>query len=319
MDHIRFGKTDLSVSPMCLGTAPFGLQTDKQTAFQLLDAFCEVGGNFLDTANVYCKWIPGKGNCSERIIGEWLRDRKPQDMVVATKGGHYSFLRPWVSRVTEKAVRSDLEESLRTLSKDCIDFYWLHRDNEALSPEEITDFMERFVQEGKIRWWGISNLTAARAEAFGDRLKGVSNQWSLALESKKMAEKKDQTTIRTDREMTRVLEEHSIPLVPYTSGANGCFAAMEKGKPCHGLWDHPANRLIFETLKKWAEQLGCSCYVLGQAWLLAQPFDVFPVAAVSRREQVMDFEAICHLRIPEECLQDIHGVRCEAEHLLTQE
>ena len=157
MDHIRFGKTDLSVSPMCLGTANFGLQTDKQTAFQLLDALCEVGGNFLDTANVYCKWVPGKGNCSERIIGEWLRERKPRDMVVATKGGHYSFLRPWVSRVTEKAVRADLEESLRTLSKDCIDFYWLHRDNEALSPEEISDFMERLVQEGKIRWWGISS------------------------------------------------------------------------------------------------------------------------------------------------------------------
>ena len=98
-----------------------------------------------------------------------------------------------------------------------------------------------------------------------------------------------------------------------------CFAAMEKGKPCHGLWDHPANRLIFETLKKWAVKLDCSCYVLGQAWLLAQPFEVFPVAAVSRREQIMDFEAICHLRMPEECLQDIHGVLCEAEHLLTQE
>ena len=77
MDHIRFGKTDLSVSPMCLGTAPFGLQTDKQTAFQLLDALCEVGGNFLDTANVYCKWVPGKGNGSgSGSPGTWwLRPR----------------------------------------------------------------------------------------------------------------------------------------------------------------------------------------------------------------------------------------------------
>ncbi|MBQ1860142.1 MAG: hypothetical protein II141_03070, partial [Clostridia bacterium] len=58
------------------------------------------------------------------------------------------------------------------------------------------------------------------------------------------------------------------------------------------------------------------CYVLGQAWLLAQPFEVFPVVAVSRREQVMDFEAICRIRIPEECLAEVSRVLCEAERLL---
>ncbi|MBQ6564790.1 MAG: aldo/keto reductase [Clostridia bacterium] len=316
MEHVQLGSTDLSVSRICLGTADFGLKTGKQAAFELLDAFHDMGGNFLDTANVYCKWVPGKGNCSEQIIGEWLRDRKPKDMVTATKGGHYSFLRPWVSRVTEKTVRQDLEESLGSLSRDCIDFYWLHRDNEALSPEEISDFMSTFVREGKIRYWGISNLTAARAEAFGNRLQGISNQWSLALESRKMAARKDQTTIRTDAEMIEVLRKHALPLVPYTSGANGCFAAMEKGTSCHGLWDHPANRRIFETLRKWAGELGVSCYVLGQAWLLAQPFEVFPIAAVSRREQLLDFERICALKIPETCLAELAEALSEAEKML---
>lgn len=316
MDRVALGRTDLQVSRICLGTANFGLKTDKAEAFELLDAFHDMGGNFLDTANVYCKWVPGKGNCSERVIGAWLRERKPQDMVVATKGGHYSFLRPWVSRVTEKTVRQDLEESLAGLSKDCIDFYWLHRDNEALSPEEITDFMERFVQEGKIRYWGISNLTAKRADAFGERLQGVSNQWSLALESRRMAEKKDQTTLRVDADMIEVLTKRGIPLVAYTSGANGCFASMEKNQPCHGLWDHPANRLIFETLKKWAGELGVSSYVLGQAWLLAQPFEVFPIAAVSRKEQLEDFARISSLTIPDACLSELGSVRSEAEQML---
>ena len=124
MEHVRLGSTDLSVSRICLGTADFGLKTGKQAAFELLDAFHDMGGNFLDTANVYCKWVPGKGNCSEQIIGEWLRERKPKDMVTATKGGHYSFLRPWVSRVTEKTVRQDLEESLGSLRP-----YWCRRNS----------------------------------------------------------------------------------------------------------------------------------------------------------------------------------------------
>lgn len=316
MEHLRLGKTDLEVSPLCLGTANFGLKTDRKAAFELLDAFAEMGGNFLDTANVYCKWVPGKGNCSERVIGAWLRERKPKDMVVATKGGHYSFLRPWVSRVQEKTVRQDLEESLRTLGLDCIDYYWLHRDNPDLPGDEIIGFMEKLVREGKIRYWGISNLTAQRAEAFGEQLQGVSNQWSLALEPRKMAEKKDQTTIRTDRAMIEVLKKHGIPLVPYTSGANGCFAAMEKGMPCPGLWDDPANRLIFETLKKWAQELGVSAYTLGQAWLLSQPFQVFPVVAVSTKGHMRDFETVCSLKLPESCLKELNGVLARAEGML---
>ena len=293
--------------PRCpgLGTADFGLHTDRVRAFAILDTFREAGGNFLDTANVYCRWVPGKDNCSEQVIGAWLKDRHDREMVIATKGGHYSFSDRVTSRVTEAEVRRDLEDSLRTLGLDRIDVYWLHRDNEELATEEIAAFMNRFVQEGKIRFWGISNLTADRVRAFGRHLHGVSNQWSLALESREMAETKDPTTLRCDREMLRTLQALGIPLFPYTSSAHGCFARMEQGLEVHGLWDTPANRSIFSVLKTWAERLHVSCHVLSQAWLLNQPFQVFPVMAVSSPGQLAGLEAICSLKLPQEAIREI--------------
>ena len=312
MERVILKKTGLSVSPVCLGTANFGLNMDRQKAFAVLDAFADMGGSFLDTANVYCKWVPGVGNCSETVIGQWLKSRGMANrMVIATKGGHYAFSDPSVSRVTEKDVREDLEESLKALGLDCIDVYWLHRDNPALSVETISDFMERLVREGKIRFWGISNITAERAMAFAPHIFGVSNQWSLAVESREMASKKDPTTVWTDQAMRSCLQDKDLSLVPYTAGAHGCFAAMEAGRPCRGLWDHPGNRNIFQVLRPWADRLGVSCYVLGQAWLLHQSFQVIPVMAVSRAEQLLAFEQMTALKVPDACMQALAAARQE--------
>ncbi len=310
MKQIQMHKTGLMISPICLGSADFGYKRDEKTAFAILDAFMEMGGNAVDTANVYCKWVPGKGNCSERVIGKWLKDRHAYDrMMIVSKGGHYSFLRPGVSRVTEKEVRKDLEESLRTLGTDHFDMYWLHRDNPGMPAQEVAGFMEKLVTEGKIRYWGISNITLERMLAYGDSLSGVSNQWSLAVESKEMARKKDSTLVWTDDSQCEYLESSGLPLFPYTSGAQGCFAAMEAGRPCHGLWDHEANRRLFDVLKPWAEKLQVSCYVLGQAWLLHQPFQVIPVMAVSSPEQLKAFEEAVQCKIPEACMKELHETR----------
>ena len=73
MKRIRLSGTDLLVSNICLGGGNFGEKLTKETVFQVLDTYTEAGGNFIDTANVYCRWIPGLANISEEIIGEWLK------------------------------------------------------------------------------------------------------------------------------------------------------------------------------------------------------------------------------------------------------
>ena len=75
MKYIQLNDTDLNVSRICLGTAGFGDKTDQEKVSKSWMIFVRAGGNFIDTANVYCKWLEGHGNCSEQIIGRWLKAR----------------------------------------------------------------------------------------------------------------------------------------------------------------------------------------------------------------------------------------------------
>ena len=83
------GATDLDVFPLCLGGNVFGWTADERQAFAVLDAYAEAGGNFLDTADSYTRWVEGSsGGESETIIGRWMAARGNRDrIVVATKVG----------------------------------------------------------------------------------------------------------------------------------------------------------------------------------------------------------------------------------------
>src|SRR6266545_5396374 len=79
MEYRFLGRSGLQVSELCLGTMMFGEQTDEQISHQILDTFVEAGGNFIDTADVY-----GHGR-SEEILGSWLKNKRRDDYVIATK------------------------------------------------------------------------------------------------------------------------------------------------------------------------------------------------------------------------------------------
>ncbi|MEQ9317479.1 MAG: aldo/keto reductase, partial [Henriciella sp.] len=73
MEMRELGHKDAKVAPLVLGGNVFGWTADKQTSFDILNAFLDGGFNAVDTANVYSRWIPGhKGGESETVIGEWL-------------------------------------------------------------------------------------------------------------------------------------------------------------------------------------------------------------------------------------------------------
>ena len=92
-------------------------------------------------------------------------------MIVATKGAHYSFENPGRSRVNREDIRADLDESLRTLGTEVIDFYWLHRDDPEKPVEEIVDILEEMQKEGRIRYFGFSNYRTDRLKALEQCLK----------------------------------------------------------------------------------------------------------------------------------------------------
>ncbi len=87
MNHRRLGRTGLKVSQFCLGTMQWGWTATEEQAFQVMDAFFEAGGNFIDTADVYSRWVEGNpGGVAETVIGKWMKARGNRDrIVVATK------------------------------------------------------------------------------------------------------------------------------------------------------------------------------------------------------------------------------------------
>ena len=154
------------VSVISLGTGGAGANYDRATAFAMLDAFFEEGGNFVDTAHVYNDWIPGERSRSEKLLGAWMKERRNRSgVLLATKGAHPDLAQMQVGRLSPAEIQADLEESLRFLQVETIDLYWLHRDDPTRPVEEIIDTLEAQVQAGKIRYFGCSNWRLERIQA----------------------------------------------------------------------------------------------------------------------------------------------------------
>src|SRR5581483_1439413 len=112
----RLGGTDLDVFPLCLGGNVFGWTADEEESFAVLDAYAAAGGNFVDTADAYSRWVPGhEGGESETVIGNWLAARGNRDrMIVATKVGRLDARQGLGS----ENIRQAAEDSLRRLQTD---------------------------------------------------------------------------------------------------------------------------------------------------------------------------------------------------------
>jgi aryl-alcohol dehydrogenase-like predicted oxidoreductase len=156
------GRSGLEVSPLCLGGNVFGWTVDEAMSLRLLDAWVDAGMNFVDTADVYSRWVPGHaGGESETMIGKWLRKSGKRDRIVlATKvgmpmGDHDKGL-------SKAYIRRAVEASLRRLQTDTIDLYQSHQDDSETPLEETLAAFAELIQAGKVRAIGASNFTAPR-------------------------------------------------------------------------------------------------------------------------------------------------------------
>ena len=159
MEYTTLGTTGLKVSTICLGTWRFGkesgnvIETDRNEAHELLDAFADRGGNFIDTANGY-----GNGQ-SETWIGEWLADRDREDYVIASKV-YWAMESRWPRNLSRKNIRAEIEGTLDRLNTDYIDLYYIHRWDEDTPIEETLHALNGLVEEGKVHYLGASMMAA---------------------------------------------------------------------------------------------------------------------------------------------------------------
>ena len=163
LDYRRLGSTGTTVSELCFGTWRFGrktggtVETSKDEAHRLLDAFADAGGNFIDTANVY-----GDPNGrSESWIGEWLADRDRTDYVLTSKV-YFGFDpdNPNGSGLSRTHIRNQIEGTLDRLGTDYLDLYYIHRWDDETPIEETLATLNRLVKEGKVNYLGASTMAA---------------------------------------------------------------------------------------------------------------------------------------------------------------
>lgn len=156
------GNSGLRVHPLCLGGNVFGWRTDRDASFAVLDAYVERGGNFVDTADVYSKWVTGnRGGESELIIGEWLKSRGCRDaVVIASKVGLGA--EDLEEGLSYDQVITGCDASLRRLGVETIDLFYAHMDLPEPALEETLSALAALQQAGKVREVAASNYTAPR-------------------------------------------------------------------------------------------------------------------------------------------------------------
>ncbi|RPG99089.1 MAG: aldo/keto reductase [Candidatus Pelagibacter sp. TMED118] len=179
MNYKKLGNTDLDISTICLGTMTWGEQNTQEDAFEQMDYALGNGVNFWDTAELYS--VPPKENTyglTEEIIGNWfIKTKKRSEIVLASKvaGPSRDYLRDGENSFVGKNLESALNNSLKRLKTDYIDLYQLHwpernvnnfgrlgythKESEWNKFEDVLNHLQKYIDQGKIRYIGLSNET----------------------------------------------------------------------------------------------------------------------------------------------------------------
>ncbi len=256
----------LKVSEIALGAMNFGTTTSKEDAYEVLDTYLDMGGNFIDTSNNYAHWA-GTGDESETLLGEWLKDRGCRDRVVlATKVG---FDRHGKGAGLKSAqIEYWIDESLRKLGTDYIDLYYAHTDDADTPIEETMEAFDRLVKKGKVRALGSSNFDTWRlaeanllAEAKGWTPYTAMQQRLSYLNPKFGEAPKYVFNEVANRERLRFLCAKNMPLISYACLCKGAYECPERLPEEY----EAGTRLSF--IREMAAQKGVNPSALVVAWL----------------------------------------------------
>jgi len=152
------GHSGLLVSPLALGTMTFGTPRwglDEAGSRAVMESYTELGGNFIDTADVYA------GGRSEEMVGAFIAERSIRNRtVISTKSGFATGRGYHAGGNGARHILASVDASLRRLGTDFIDLYWVHIWDGLTPADELLRTMTALVASGKIRYWGISNSPA---------------------------------------------------------------------------------------------------------------------------------------------------------------
>lgn len=293
LDHfITLGRSGLRVSPLCLGAMTFGEDAgwgaSEEVSHDMMSAYLERGGNFIDTANIYTE------GHSETIVGDHIRQRgiRRDGIVLSTK--FFGSLFPGDPNgggAGRKALMQQCEASLKRLRTDYVDIYWLHNWDRTAPIEETLRALDDLVTAGKIRYVGFSDIPAwktAEAQTIA-HFRGWAPIIALQLEYSLL----ERTSEGEQFPMARAMGMGIMPWSPLKSGfLSGKFKrgnSDDVDTKRTGLVGVPsqADYDIIEALAAVAADVGVSSASVALAWVRSQPGVSSTLVGARRVDQLL--------------------------------
>jgi len=310
MHRRALGRSGLQVSPLCFGGNVFGWTVDEATSFRLLDAWVDAGMNFIDTADVYSRWVPAHtGGESETIVGKWLKQSGKRDKIVlATKVG--KDMGDGKVGLAPAYIRSAVEASLKRLQTDVIDLYQSHDDDPKTPLADTAGAFADLIQAGKVRAIGASNFTAARlSEALSvSAAQGLPRYESLQ-PLYNLVERP-----AYEAELEAVCVQHGLGVINFYALASGFLSgkyrsASDLGKSPRGegakkyLNTHGLG--VLAALDSVATRLDSTTAQVALAWQIARPSITAPIASATSLNQLQGLVAAATLRLDADAIRSI--------------
>ena len=303
----KLGRSTLEIFPLSLGTNVLGRAIDEPTAFVVLDAYVEAGGNCIDTADVY------SAGESELILGRWMKTRGNRDrVIIATKLG--SQMGPGKQGLSRKYIFEAVEASLKRLQTDYIDLYQAHRDDADTPLEETLQAFDELVHQGKVHVIGASNYSAAR---LAEALQVSQEHGYVRYESlQPLYNLIDREAY--ERELELLCRERELGVITYFSLARGFLTgkyqpnkALPQSIRAQGVQDRYMNERGFRILaevERVASRYHATPAQVALAWIIARPGVTAPIASATSVQQVRELLGAVELNLDGEAITALNKV-----------
>jgi aryl-alcohol dehydrogenase-like predicted oxidoreductase len=304
-------RTDLDVFGLCLGGNVFGWTADRETSFEVLDAYAAAGGNFIDTADVYMAGAPGNsGGESETIIGEWMaaRTRVRDKLVIATKVGKLAGL----DNLRAETIRKAADDSLRRLGTEYIDLHYAHFDDTGTPLAETLGAFGELIDAGKVRAIAASNYSGARLTEALETAEREGLPRYVALQPHYNLMERDY-----ESDQQEVCEREDVACFPFYALAKGFLTGKYRpggeeidspraeGAKAH--LDERGERML-AALDEIAAAHDTEPAAVALAWLREQDTVLAPIASARNTEQLKPLVASVSLSLSEDELGHLTAI-----------
>ena len=294
MDYRKLGRTGLKVSPLCMGTMQFGWSVNEADTHRILSATLDAGVNFIDTADIYSKWVDDNpGGVSETFIGNWMKKSKiPRDQIVlATKVRGEMGKGPNDQGLSRLHIINAVEASLRRLQTDYIDLYQSHWTDDDTPIEETLRAFDDLVKQGKVRYVGTSNYAAwGLMQALWTSDKHNLVRYDSLQPHYNLIHRDE-----FERELRAVCLVYEIAVIPYSPLAGGFLTGkyrrdepLPESQRAEGrkraMTDK--NFTLIEEMEVIALRHKATISQIALAWMLADPVITSPIIGATSIEQL---------------------------------